>query len=357
MKKIMMRTLGSSLALCLLFGCTSNLPKGHSPLSGSSQGSASQDGAPAAEGELLTGMAIQNSVASSAPATGGEPGLAQADSNVVAVLVDGDGRIVDCKIDAVQSKIEFSAQGALLTDTASPIETKTELGERYGMKKASGIGKEWDQQARALADYVIGKTADEVKGIALTEEGRPADAELAASVTISVGGWLDAVTEAVGNSKSLGAKAGDKLGLGIVTGIAKSTPAGEEDGLAQADSTYAAASFDAEGRITSCLIDGSQSAVRFDQGGQIVSDLEAPVETKNELGDRYGMKKASGIGREWNEQAAAFAAYAAGKSADELSAIALTEEGRPAGAELAASVTISVGDFNVCLQKAWKNAQ
>ena len=44
---------------------------------------------------------------------------------------------------------------------------KNELAEGYGMKRASAIGKEWHEQAAALAKYVEGKTIDEVKTIAV----------------------------------------------------------------------------------------------------------------------------------------------------------------------------------------------
>ena len=55
------------------------------------------------------------------------------------------------------------------------------------MKKASAIGKEWYEQADAYAANLVGKTADEVKGI---EAGA---ADLAASCTMGV----DAMNEAV----------------------------------------------------------------------------------------------------------------------------------------------------------------
>ena len=57
------------------------------------------------------------------------------------------------------------------------------------MKSQSGIGKEWNEQADALAEYVTGKTIDEVKGIAL-KEGVPAEADLASSVTVHVGDFI-----------------------------------------------------------------------------------------------------------------------------------------------------------------------
>ncbi|MBC3939677.1 hypothetical protein D4A47_12115, partial [Anaerotruncus massiliensis (ex Liu et al. 2021)] len=152
MKRFFATALSLALAASLLAGCSSNLPKGYSPFGpqASSEGGAQQPQEnPAPENpvqvpagaELSTGLAVINSVGSSKDA-GEEDGLAQADSNVVAVLVDADGRIVDCKIDGVQAKIPFSKEGKLLVGTDTMFRTKQELKEDYGMKKASGIGKE-----------------------------------------------------------------------------------------------------------------------------------------------------------------------------------------------------------------------
>ena len=41
------------------------------------------------------------------------------------------------------------------------------------MKKASGIGKEWNEQAAAFAKYVEGKTANEIAAIAVDESKHP----------------------------------------------------------------------------------------------------------------------------------------------------------------------------------------
>ena len=54
------------------------------------------------------------------------------------------------------------------------------------MGSISGIGKEWNEQAQSLADYVVGKTIPEVKGISISEEGKPTGADLTASVTMSI---------------------------------------------------------------------------------------------------------------------------------------------------------------------------
>ena len=47
-----------------------------------------------------------------------------------------------------------------------------------------------------IADYVTGKTADEVSGIAVDESTHPTDADLASSVTIAIGGFQALIAKA-----------------------------------------------------------------------------------------------------------------------------------------------------------------
>ncbi|MGE5614700.1 MAG: hypothetical protein ACM3XR_09865 [Bacillota bacterium] len=308
-------------------------------------------------GKVKTGLAVVTSLGKSADA-GEKEGLAQSDSTVVAVTVDSAGKIVKCVIDVAQTKINFSSEGKITTPLDTVFKTKQELGPDYGMAKASGIKKEWNEQANAFAKYVEGKTLEQVKGIAVNEEGAPTGSDLASSVTIHVTEFIEAIEKAVNNAKDLGANAGDKLGLGIVTTINKSTDAtAEKDGLAQAYSTYTATTFGADGKITSCIIDASQANVNFNTSGKITSDLTKNPQTKNELGDAYGMRKASGIKKEWNEQAAAFADYVKGKTVDQVKGIAVNEEGAPTGSDLTSSVTIHITDLVKVIEKASANAK
>lgn len=305
-----------------------------------------------------TGIAVITSAGKSKAASAEGDGTAQFDSVVVGVLVGQDGKILDCKIDTAQTKIAFSAAGALTTPADTVFQSKQELGAGYGMSKASSIGKDWFEQANAFAAYVIGKTLDEVKGIAVDESTKPTDAELAASVTMSVGGYIEAIDKAVANAKELGAVEGDKLGLAIDTAMDGSKDAtADAEGVARAYSNYAAVTVNAEGTITSCAIDASQSDVKFDQKGAITTDLAATFKTKQELGADYGMVKNSSIGKEWFEQADAFAAYVVGKTADGVSGIALTEETKAADAELSASVTMKVAPYISVVTKAVGNAK
>ncbi|MDY5930502.1 MAG: hypothetical protein SPJ34_00550, partial [Candidatus Ornithospirochaeta sp.] len=65
---------------------------------------------------VKTGLAISAATTSSKDATAEKAGVGQSDISIAAVMVDGSGRIVDCVIDAVQSKVSFGADGSLLSD-------------------------------------------------------------------------------------------------------------------------------------------------------------------------------------------------------------------------------------------------
>lgn len=363
MKKIIALIMSLAMLTVVFSGCGSapGTPSGEAATTATGEGAAtapaaSTAAAPASGNALKTGLGVVISLAKSTDA-GDKDGLAQTDAIVAAVLVDGAGKIVNCRIDAAQTKINFSKDGKLTTAKDTVFKTKQELGTEYGMGKASKIGKEWNQQADAFAAYVTGKTLDEVKGIAVNEEGVPTAADLTSSVTIHIGDFIAAIEKAVTNAQDLGAKTGDKLGLGINTGMGQSADfTADAPGLAQAYSYYTASTFGADGKVTSCIIDASQANVNFDATGKITNDIKAAVPTKNELKEAYGMKKASKIGKEWYEQAAAFAKYVTGKSIDEIKGIAVNQ-GVPSAADLTSSVTIHIGDFQTIIEKASANAK
>jgi hypothetical protein len=300
---------------------------------------------------VKTGLAVITSVAKSTDA-GEKDGLAQADSAIIAVTVDNNGKIVDCVIDQAQSKANFNVSGQLVTPLDATFKTKNELGTDYGMAKASGIGKEWNEQAAAFAKYVIGKTVDQVKNIAV-KDGYPTGSDLTSSVTMHVTELIEGVQKAVANAKDLGAAKGDKLSVATVTSISNSTNAtATAPGLVQIYSTYVAMTQDKSGKITSSVFDASQSNINFDQSGKITTDLSVAPRTKNELKEAYGMARVSPIGKEWYEQAASFASYIKGKTVAQVKGIAIDQTGKPTASDLTSSVTIHVTDFITLVEKA-----
>ena len=145
-----------------------------------------------------------------------------------------------------------------------------------------------------------------------------------------------------------------KTGLAVITELNKSTDAGDKPGLAQIDSTVVAVTVDSNGKIVKCVIDSVQSKINFDASGKLITPVNTNFLSKNELGNGYGMKKASKIGKEWNEQAAAFAKYVTGKTTSQVAGIAVNADGRAAGSDLLASVTVTITDLKAALAKAAK---
>lgn len=302
--------------------------------------------------KVKTGIAIVSST-SVTDATADAAGNAQVDSTVAAVTVDESGKIVACKIDVAQNKVPVNADGSF--DTSLTFKSKQELGTDYGMTGASGIGKEWYEQADAFAAYVVGKTAAEVEAIGVTgEHNAPDVADLAASCTMNVVDIKAAIVEACNNAQDLGATADDTLGLGLSTEMSSSKlPADNEGtGLVQTDTTYAAVTYDKDGKITSTCLNVTQAKFNTTTEG-VVTPVSETIVPKMEQGDDYGMRAASPIGKEWYEQANAFAAYLTGKTADEVSAIAVGgDHGGPTDADLAASCTMGVGAFMDAVTRA-----
>lgn len=307
------------------------------------------------ESGYKTGLAVVSSMTSSKEA-GEADGTAQVDSVVAAVIVDEQGKIVSCYLDTAQNKMGFTAEGKVVMTEG--FQTKRELGDQYGMKAASGIGKEWYEQAQAMEEYVIGKTAEEVRGIAVDDSTKPTDVDLLAGVTVKIGSYKNAIAEAAENAQAIGTMPGDKLGVGIITNMNKSKDAeADKEGQCQAYSTYVAVTTDADGTITAAVIDSTQGTVKFDAQGKITSDLTTGVKTKRQLGDEYGMRAASGIGKEWYEQAANMEAYLIGKTAEGVTGIAVNEDQKPTDPDLAAGVTVSIGGYQTAAVKAIKNAK
>ena len=299
-----------------------------------------------AEGEAVkTGLSFVTTLSSS------KDGQAQANIALTAVTVDDNGVITACVIDDVQAKIKFDATGALTTDIATEFQSKNELGDGYGMRKASSIGAEWNEQAAAFAAYCVGKTLEEIKGMAVTEDNRPVD--LVTSCTLAVGEFLPGIEDAVNNAAHIGAKKGDELKLVQVSNMSKSKNAtATADGQAQVYAHVAALTLNGD-VITSCYIDAVQATVKFNAEGKITSDVTAPVASKNTLKEGYGMKAISPIGKEWYEQAAGFCAYVTGKTIADVAGIAIVD-GKIADADLAATTTIGIADFQALIEKAGK---
>ena len=316
-------------------------------------------GAATKEAEYKLGMGIDVSTASS------KAGTAQVDATVATVILDKDGKIVDCKLDVAQSKLGV-ADGELEEGAADKaFKTKQELKEDYNMKPASGIGKEWYEQAKFLEDYVVGKTAAEVAAIATVEKNGhpavPADADLTAGCTMDIGAFKAAIAKACADDQAKTFKASAmKLGLAATTAVDASSKAAddENDGSANIYSTFSAMVVDANGKTLAAIVDSIQPKIGFDADGEITEAKY--TDTKRVLKDNYNMVKFSQPGTciaEWYVQANALTDYVVGKTADEIKAIATADtrnDGymRPTDADLAAKCTMQIPEYQEVMAKA-----
>ena len=138
---------------------------------------------------------------------GASAGNVSVNTTMCAVTLDDAGKIVAVQFDVVQPKAAFDATGAASGDLNAAPQTKKELKEGYGMVKASAIGKEWYEQAEALEAWCVGKTVEEVCAMKTFDRGDgshtmvPDEADLKASVTVTVGDYLAALQKAAAVAK------------------------------------------------------------------------------------------------------------------------------------------------------------
>ena len=146
--------------------------------------------APAVEGAVKTGLAVSTKIADSVSATADAAGAAAYDITLAAVTVDDNGVIQSCVIDSVPATVNFDNKGVITTDLATVIDTKNEKGENYGMVAYGGAVAEWDAQVKAVADYAVGKTVDELKNgdIDMTTGKAKDGSDLSSSATIYLAG-------------------------------------------------------------------------------------------------------------------------------------------------------------------------
>ena len=358
MRKTLAFVLIMAMTASLLVGCTGDIvvvenPAGNEVTAENTENVENVENKEAeevTEGAVKTGLAVTATL-SGESATAEAAGAATTDISLVAVTVNDNGVIESCAIDAIQGKVAFDQTGALAGETGDVL-SKNELGDAYGMRVASPIGKEWNEQAAHIAAYAVGKTVEELKTNAIDETGAVKDADLASGATVYMGSFIWAIEAAVNNATHLGAQSGDELVLTAISSSAGSTAASTEaEGSASVTSNIIAMTKKGD-VITSCIIDAVQSTAGFDAAGQLVGEVGGDVLSKAQMGEAYGLKAYSGVGKEWNEQSVAFCEYITGKTVEEATGMALTETTAPAEADLAASVSIAVGDFVSLVEKA-----
>ena len=283
------------------------------------------------EADYTLGMGVVVSTDSSAT------GNAQVDATIAAVVTDAEGKIVLCRIDVAQNKMNVT-DGAV--DTAATFKTKMEKGTEYGMagkvdNDNNGVMLEWDEQAKAFEAYVVGKTVAEVEAIKTQEANGHQiavdTALLEAGCSMQITDFIAAVVKACKDDQAMNFKAvagSFTLGVAAKTTAASSTAAtAEAEGSVQMYSDIACAVV-ADGKVIATLNDAIQPKIAITTAGECTPSFSA---TKRELKEGYNMAAygapnvEGGTVKEWYIQSAAFSNYVLGKTASEIASMETKE--------------------------------
>jgi hypothetical protein len=323
------------------------------------------------EAEYKLGMGVVVSMDSS------KTGNAQVDATVATVVLDAAGKIVVCRIDVAQNKMNIT-DGAV--EAGKTFETKMELGDRYGMagkvdNDNNGVMKEWYEQTKAFESYVVGKTVAEVEAIKTQEAGGHQiavdQALLDAGCSMQITDFIAAVVKACKDDQAMTFKTAATFTLGVA---AKTSAADSVAATAEANGTVAmysdfAAAVVADGKIIATLNDAIQPKITINVAGEIVE--KAYTATKRELKEGYNMAAYgqsmdwNGDGKvlEWYIQSAEFSKFVVGKTATEVANMA-TKTVESSGyiisaddALLTAGCTIQITGIKAVVAQAANNAR
>lgn len=271
-------------------------------------------------------------------------------TTIVTVLLDAEGKVVNANIDVAQNKVSVvDGVATLPTDTPS----KAEKGDAYGMKKQSAIGKEWYEQAEALAKIFVGKTAAEIAALEVNDKRTFADEDLASVVSIKVPVYIEATLKAIENAREVAGEIA-KIGAANTTAITDKAPADDKNGTITINTYIGWVALDKDNKVLGAFIDTAQNQLNYTSAGYDAAN--APVESKQVLAGAYGMKEVSSIKKEWNEQADGLTAYLVGKSASDIATVAVDEKGKATDEQLLSTTTISITKYLELLTKAANQA-
>ena len=325
--------------------------------------------------EYKLGMGVQVGLTTK-NATAEAAGNAQVDATIAAVVLNADGEIEVCRIDAVQNKIAVSTAGALTVPAT--FKTKMELGFDYNMSKygtdnnGDEIVKEWFEQAKLFEEYVVGKTVAEIEALELQEVNNhmiSTDEDLlAAGCTIQLTDFIAAVVKACKDEQGVTFTA-KEFTLGVAANSyndASKDATAEAAGAVQVYSDMAAVVVE-NGVIVATLNDAIQPKFAVTTTGELTGTFTA---TKRELKFDYHMSdwgkqqdnNGDGIVKEWFEQSAAFSKFVVGLNGSEVAALATQtlDNGYQISSDedlLTAGCTIQITGIKAVVAKAFTNAR
>ncbi len=266
-----------------------------------------------------------------------ENGGFEVNITVCAILVDNKNRVIDCRLDTLQAKPEFTVDGRYVT--LGELKTKGELGYDYNMKNY-GAKFEWFEHRDAFVSTLIGKNDTEIAAL-ISETGKGSDEVISAGCTIYVSDFIKAIDLAYDALKPANAAANDTLRLGITASASGTDATADTNGSVTVDLTATAATVGAGGKVSNAMTDCISVGAEFTAAGKALAAKD--VDSKRVMKESYGMKQYAGSALEWYEQADVFDSALVGTDKDTLTSLAVNGKGN--SDITAAGCTIYITDF------------
>ena len=259
----------------------------------------------------------------------------------LALVWDAEGKIVAARFDSVQPKFALNADKTDIV-AVDRVTTKVELGEDYGMVDKGNSIAEWDVEAAAFEQFLLGKTAADVAAFDVTQENVQSG-NLVAGCTMyqSVPVFQALVAKAFAYERAVSFSTSETVTLGLAIDCAVSGSVAN-GGKITADVAGVAV---AGGKVVASMIDSMEGkytlAIGEDQ--KLTVTLSSYPGTKNEQGDAYNMVTYGGAIAEWYVQAQTYANTTVGKTVAELADLAV---------EGVAGCTMGVDGYKAALVRA-----
>jgi hypothetical protein len=266
---------------------------------------------------------------------------------IAAVGVDADKKVIDARVDCVQVNVgatatptetegtytyTYALTGSNL-DSEGDVRSKLELGKDYGMLSSSSMGAEVDTQMEAIADFCVGKTAEEI-----------AAAETITGASIGVSDYKAAIASAFTHLRDAVTYTGDiYAGVGMTTSYGKQEYSEGAEASVTINGVMATADNKVVASFTDCVVADftvstaeDTTTLTLDTTTKYYDTTAEKIVSKYDLKEKYAMlgtQYGSSLA-EWYTQAESFDAAIVGKTATEITS-----------AESFSGVSIATGSF------------
>lgn len=184
------------------------------------------------------------------------------EATVAAVLLDSEGKIVNCKVDSLTSRVSIVSGVAQEGASDMTFTSLNDLANEYTYGKE--IAK-WYEKADVLSAYCVGKTAEEVENIPVDDAGMTTDMDLYEECDIEIDRCIKAIVKACKDAKAAPIKDANAVKLGVYLGAkvdsVKNSTA--NDGNISYYIDCAVAAVKADGTAEAVMIDAAKPEFKF----------------------------------------------------------------------------------------------